>query len=372
MAASYRKKTHSSWLAFRRIRGFGCTAFKRLANSLEDPTEIFSLSSKELANVPGLDKSSRESILRFSEWDEVEEEVNRVLAAGVRIVTFADAEYPERLKTIADPPPFIYLKGHLTQADKMAVAVVGSRSASPYGVRVTQELCHGLTSLGFTVVSGMARGIDGEAHETALEAQGRTLAVLGSGVDVVYPREHEELYDRITQHGAVISELPLGTPPMSHNFPSRNRLISGLSLGVLVVEATEKSGSLITAELALDQGRDVFAVPGQAGASRSRGTHRLIRQGAKLVEDVKDIVEELAPQITSSVSESRQIASPFLPSSANPEAKKIWEMVLEGPLHIDDLIQESGLPIARISEILLDLELQGYLKELPGKRFQAK
>jgi DNA processing protein len=217
----------------------------------------------------------------------------------------------------------------------------------------------------------MARGIDGAAHQASLDAGARTIAVLGSGVDVAYPWEHERLYHQICQSGAVVSELPLGTAPLSYHFPARNRLISGLSLGVVVVEATEKSGSLITAALALEQGREVFAVPGEAGASRSRGTHRLIRQGAKLVESVEDIVEEIAPQLqerSRSVQKNHPVS---LPPDMSIEAKTIFELVLRGTCQIDELIQASTLSAARVSEILLDLEIRGFLKQLPGKIFRT-
>jgi len=221
------------------------------------------------------------------------------------------------------------------------------------------------------VVSGMARGIDGAAHEAALEAGGRTVAVLGSGIDMIYPPEHEDLYQRICGAGAVLSELPMGTPPFSFNFPGRNRLISGLSLGVVVVEATEKSGSLITAGLALEQGREVFAVPGEAGASRSRGTHRLIRQGAKLVERVEDIVEEIAPQLLERAG-AEQLQIPLaLPSDLGTDAKTIFGLIAERALQIDEVIEASRLPAAKVSQILLDLEIRGLLKQLPGKRFIA-
>jgi DNA processing protein len=322
-----------------------------------------------LAEVPGLDSEAVEGLLYFSAWNEVREEIDRISEAGARIVPFNDPNYPLRLRMISDPPPFLYIKGEIRKEDEKAVAVVGSRSASDYGVRITRQLCQGLAALGFTVVSGMARGIDGVSHETALGANGRTIAVLGSGVDVVYPPEHEELYRKMSQHGAIVSELPIGTPPFSYNFPSRNRLISALSLGVVVVEATEKSGSLITAALALEQGREVFAVPGEAGASRSRGTHRLIRQGAKLVENVEDIVEEIAPQILVRGKLAQKALSVSLPSNMGPEAKKIFELILERPLQIDEVIQASGLSPAKVSEVLLDLEIKGLLNQLPGKRF---
>jgi DNA processing protein len=273
---------------------------------------------------------------------------------------------------IADPPPLLYVKGQLCAEDDKAVAVVGSRSASEYGRRVARDLCRGLAALGFTVISGMARGLDGAAHEATLSAGGRTIAVLGSGVDRPYPPEHEKLYHRISESGAVLSEFPMGTGPLAFNFPARNRLISGLSLGVVVVEATEKSGSLITAALALEQGREVFAVPGEVGASRSRGTHRLIRQGAKLVETAADIVEEIAPQLLDRARLPHLCAPRLLPQPARAEARKVFDLLQERPAQIDELIERSGLSSAEVSEILLDLELQGYVRQLAGKRYTTE
>lgn len=359
------------WLALGRVGGLGCVGFKRLVEYYGDPTQAFSASEAELGKIPGLDREAIAGLLRFSQWEEVEEEGRRALAAGAEILPFNAPQYPGRLRTLPDPPPFLYVKGRLGPEDDRAVAVVGSRSASEYGLRITCELAQGLAGMGFTVVSGMARGIDGEAHRSALSAGGRTVAVLGSGVDVVYPPEHEDLYRTLCERGAIVSEQPIGTPPFSYNFPSRNRLISGLSLGVVVVEATEKSGSLITASLALEQGREVFAVPGQAGASRSRGTHRLIRQGAKLVEDVQDIIEEIAPQLARRVRLPEDASQRPVPAGLSGEARKVFELVEVHPLQIDEVIQKSGLSAARVSELLLDLELQGFLKQLPGKRFVA-
>jgi DNA processing protein len=370
--AASEENEYAAWLGFARVQGLGCAGFKKVAEHFADPRKAFSASQKELAQVPGLDKRAIQGLLTFSDWEEVEKELERALEAGVSIVPFTDTIYPARLRLISDPPPFLYAKGELKQEDANAVAVVGSRSASEYGLRMTRDLCQGLVSLGFTVVSGMARGIDGEAHQAALHAGGRTMAVLGSGVDVAYPFEHEELYRGISQNGAVLSELPMGTAPFSYHFPARNRLISGLSLGVVVVQATEKSGSLITAGLALEQGREVFAVPGEAGASRSRGTHQLIRQGAKLVESVEDIVEEIAPQLRE---RSRAVPTRHptsLPSDMGSEAQKIFELVLQGHCQIDELIQVSALSSAKVSEVLLDLEIRGFLRQLPGKIFKPK
>lgn len=363
------QKEYAPWVALGRVKGLGCVGFKKLADYFDNPTQAFSASAAELAEIPGLDREAIEGLRTFSEWAEVEREVRRVLDSDVSILPFTAPEYPFRLRMISDPPPFLYVKGELLPDDDRAVAVVGSRSASEYGLRVTREICRGLATLGFAVVSGMARGIDGEAHGSALSVGGRTLAVLGSGVDVIYPPEHEGLYRDLCARGAIVSELPMETPPFSFNFPSRNRLISGLSLGVVVVEATEKSGSLITAGLALEQGREVFAVPGEAGASRSRGTHRLIRQGAKLVESVQDIVEEIAPQLAGRAGTLRGASERPLPPELSGESRKIYELVLSHPLQIDEVIQKSGFSAAKVSEVLLELEIRGVLKQLPGKRF---
>ena len=366
------RSDYAPWIALSRVKGLGRVTFKKLVAHFGDPAAVFSSTSSELSAIEGLDANVIEGLCDFAEWEEVEKEIRRAEQAGATLIPFSDPNYPPRLRMIADPPPLLYVKGEICADDDRAVAVVGSRSASEYGQRVARNLCRDLASLGFTVVSGMARGLDGAAHEAALSAGGRTLAVLGSGVDRPYPPEHEKLYHRIREKGAVISEFPMGTRPLAFNFPARNRLISGLSLGVVVVEATEKSGSLITAALALEQGREVFAVPGEVGASRSRGTHRLIRQGAKLVESAADIVEEIAPQLLNRGSESRPCAQRMLPQQARAEARKVLALLQEHSAHIDEVIERSGLSPAEVSEILLDLELQGYVRQLAGKRYTAE
>jgi DNA processing protein len=361
---------HALWLALTRIKGLGCISFKKLASHFADPTQALSATAAELSAIEGIDRNVVDGLLAFAQWDEVEQEVQRAGRAGVKIIPFGSGIYPARLRSIADPPPCLYVKGEIRQEDDKAVAVIGTRSASHYGRRVARDLCRGLASLGFTVVSGMARGIDGVAHDAALNSGGRTIAVLGSGVDRAYPPEHQKLYHRISEQGAVISELPLGAPPLAFNFPARNRLISGLSAGVVVVEATEKSGSLITAAVALEQGREVFAVPGEVGSSRSRGGHRLIRQGAKLVENVDDILEEIAPQLVASNRQSAALRT--LPVDAQPETRKIFDLLQERSLHIDEVIEASGFSTSRVSQILLELELQGFLRQLPGHRYSAE
>jgi DNA processing protein len=366
------RHVNAPWLALARVKGLGAVSFKKLTARFLDPTAAFSAAPTELEQVEGLHRDAIDGIVAFADWAEIDEEIERARDAGIAIVPFTNPNYPARLRTIADPPPFLYVKGNILTDDDKAVAIVGSRSASEYGRRVARDLARGLASLGFTVVSGMARGIDGVAHDSALQAGGRTIAVLGSGAERAYPPEHEMLYRRISENGAVVSELPIGTRPMAFNFPARNRLISGLSLGVVVVEATEKSGSLITATLAVEQGREVFAVPGEVGSSRSRGAHRLIRQGAKLVESVDDIIEEIAPQLLDRSGSATQRAPRLLPQNASDAARKIFALLQENSLQVDQVIESTGMSAAQVLETLLDLELQGLLRQSPGKVYRAE
>ena len=362
-----------AWLAFGQVPGLGCVGFRRIAEFFADPADAFFSGRGVLRGVPGLSPAAVGGLLAFSAWDRLADEMRRVREAGARLVRYSDAAYPERLRAIHDPPAVLYVKGSPEAAGHAAVGVVGTRAPSEYGREMTRLLCGGLASAGIAVVSGLARGIDGEAHETALSRGGGTVAVLGSGVDVLYPPEHGDLSRRIEESGAVLSEHPLGTRPLPHHFPARNRIISGLSLGVVVVEATERSGSLITARWALEQGREVFAVPGPAGASRSRGPHRLIREGAKLVENLADIIEEIAPQLAAvpppvAAADPGETASG--PFRVEGPAGAILRDLETGPLQMDDVIHRAGLPPQEVCALLLDLELQGLLKQLPGKRYQ--
>ena len=361
-----------AWLAFGRVPGLGCAGFRHLAEFFADPADAFFGGRGALCDVPGLSRAAARGILAFSAWDSLADEMRRLRDAGAGLVRYCDAAYPERLRAIPDPPPVLYARGTPEAARQAAVGVVGTRAPSRHGRDMTRLLCRGLAAAGIAVVSGMARGIDGEAHETALSGGGGTVAVLGSGVDVPYPPEHRDLCRRIEERGAVLSEYPMGTAPLPRHFPARNRIISGLSLGVVVVEATERSGSLITARWALEQGREVFAVPGPAGASRSRGPHRLIREGAKLVENVADIIEEIAPQLA---------AAPLPVAAADPggtasgpfrvegPAGAIMRDLETGPLQMDDVIHRTGLSPQQVCQVLLELELQGLLRQLPGKRY---
>ncbi|TAL29653.1 MAG: DNA-protecting protein DprA [Phenylobacterium sp.] len=283
----------------------------------------------------------------------------------------ADERYPAWLRAIPSPPAVLYCDGLVEPRDRQAVAIVGARQATPHGLRTTETLARELSGAGFTIVSGLARGIDAAAHRAALDAGGRTIAVLGCGLDVTYPPEHARLREEIAGCGAVLTEFPAGTQPKPAHFPQRNRIISGLSLGVVVVEAAEDSGSLITARRALEQGREVFAVPGSIDAPLSRGPHGLIKQGAKLVEAVDDIVEELLPQLDmAGMPKRRSVLSKAeaLPN-LSPEERLLLDQMDREPLHLDDLTERSHLTSAGVAGILLGLELKDVVRQLPGQRY---
>ena len=276
------------WLALYMIKGVGNATFLSLLNKFGSPDKVFEAKVDELVD-SGIRKDLAYKIVNREFSIDPEKELKKIEKNGVKIITYQDRRYPKPLKEIDYPPVLLYTKGVEIPKDQFFISIVGSRSASHYGLRVAEDMSYKLSKMGIGIVSGMARGIDTAAHKGALKANGYTIAVLGTGIDVIYPPSNKELFRRIEESGTIISEFPMGTPPESKNFPIRNRIISGLSKGVLVVEATRKSGSLITASFALNQGREVFAVPGSIESLRSKGTHFLIKQGAKLVEDVNDI-----------------------------------------------------------------------------------
>lgn len=342
--------------------------YQRLLETFHTPEAVFQASTEALQRVEGMRPKTAEGIARFSDHRGVEQELDRVEQQGLTLVPLNDGRYPRLLKTIYDPPPFLYVKGDLQEKDERGLALVGSRSASSYGKEMTARLARALAEQGFTVVSGLARGIDTAAHQGALRGGGRTIAVLGSGLDVIYPWENAPLAEAIAAQGAVISELPLGTLPEAPHFPARNRIISGLSLGTVIVEASFRSGSLITARLALEQGREVFAVPGNVDSPWSRGANRLIKEGAKLVMSAGDILEELLPQYQTPVREAPRADAAAC--GLSPEGTRLLGLLESNPLHIDALIRQSGLPSAQVSSLLLDLELKGLAQQLSGKMFK--
>jgi DNA processing protein len=362
MAAAAPQAAWRDWLALKAVRGVGPVVYQGLLRAFGTPTAALAASAHAL-ECAGVRREMAHAIRAFADWPAVDAQLERLDRAGAALLTWNDATYPANLRQIHDPPPFLYVRGELQPRDRLAVAVVGSRNVSAYGLRATRELTEGLVRYGVTVVSGLARGTDAAAHWAALRSGGRTIAVMGSGIDVLYPSEHHSLFQAIPRQGAVVTELPMGTKPDAENFPSRNRIISGMALGTLIIEAAEKSGSLITALLATEQGREVFAVPGAIG-ERTRGTHRLLREGAKLTERAEDVVEELAPQLLSR-------PTPPGPVELAPTEASVVESMRHETVHIDDIIARSGLPPATVLQTLLGLELTGVVQQLPGKYFVA-
>lgn len=394
------------WLALRRVHGVGPRTCRLLIDKFGSPEKIFSLSADEIG-AAGVARNAARAIVEFRDFEPLEKELCELPNLGARMIKWTDADYPANLRQIADPPPFLFVRGTASLTDPNCIAIVGARAASDIGRRMAQRLGLELAAKGFTVVSGLARGIDGEAHQGALDAHGTTIAVLGCGVDVIYPPEHRKLAEAIIAGGgALISELPIGSQPLAENFPTRNRILSGLCLGVVIVEAAEKSGSLITARMALEQDRQVFAVPGSPLTGKTRGSNRLLKEGAKLVECVEDVIEELAPQMvrrlpteaparqdrvadvgasavppdTQSVESSRSTVPPT-PTTIVSTSVNSTESVSDSSvtiliyltdterLHVDSIIEASGLNAQTVLRLLLELELEGRVTQHPGKLF---
>jgi len=373
------------WLALRFIENIGSVGFKNLIEVFGSAQAVFNAPESNLARVAQITGKTARKIKKFHEWQAVDKELELVDRHNVSIVTLKDPSYPKALLNIYDPPPLLYIKGNLVKED-INVAVIGSRMASTYGKFMTERLSRELALNGVTVVSGMARGVDSAAHTGAIAGGGRTIAVLGSGIDVIYPPENKKLFEKISANGAVITEFPFNTPPKGPNFPARNRIISGISFGVVIVEANEKSGSLITARLGLEQGKEIFAVPGSIDSPGSKGTHKLLKDGAKLVESVDDILEEILPLAVISKQDRKpgekrreEPEGQSAKSSGRPnidnlrtEEATILKLIGNRPVYIDNIITDSSYQSRKVLSILLSLELNGYIEQLPGKRFIIK
>jgi DNA processing protein len=354
------------WINLSLVPGLGLGGYWRLIDRFHSPAEVLRASRKDLMQVRGI--TERQISGLFSSADNKnhgEKELENLALLGGLALSFEDADYPALLHEITDPPPVLYTLGRSELLCKPGVAVVGSRAATSYGRRVAFNLSRNLAALSVTVISGLALGIDTESHLGALAGQGSTVAILGCGLDVVYPRQNHLLYRQISEHGALVSEYPLGTRPEGFRFPARNRIIAGLSQGVIVVEAAKRSGSLITAQMALDYGRDVFAVPGQVDSSKSEGTHWLLQQGAKLVQRVEDIVVELDLPC-SPENQIQKASTPEKHIDIEPDALALLAFIEPYPLMRETLFAKSGLSPARMSELLLLLELDGLIEMLPG------
>jgi DNA processing protein len=369
-----------NWLKLLRADGVGPVTFAKMIKFFGSAERVLGASVSELAKIDGIGYKTAERIASSREKFDVGAELELARKLGVWLVNLADERYPPVLKRIYDPPPVLYVKGSLDRQDNLAMSIVGSRHCSLYGQEQASRFAHFLGSAGFTICSGMARGIDTAAHQGALSAGGRTIAVQGCGLARVFPPENKKLFEMIAESGACLSELPLQAEPLAVNFPPRNRIIAGLSLGTIVVEAAPRSGALITAKAALDYDREVMAVPGKIDSPLSRGAHQLIKQGARLIESVEDIMEalgQIGEQLQEHVSNSAEEAATKAEKSLfdagqlklSDAEKKIHDYLTKEPTHIEQIIAETNLTAGVVNATLISLRLKGLIKQYPGSLF---
>ena len=352
------------------VDGIGPARMKVLLSAFGSAEKVWGTEEKKFREI-GLSGAIVSEIRKKRATVEPKNHLAALAKLGIRVLVIEDEEYPELLKKIDDSPQVLFVRGHFDASDARAIAVVGTRKPTPYGREVTERLVEQLVALGFTIVSGLARGIDGIAHRTALASGGRTIGVLAGGVDRVYPPEHVGLAEDISKHGAVVSEFAPGKLPIPGNFPARNRVISGLALGVLVTEGAAKSGSKITATWAAEQGREGFAVPGPITSHLSQAPADLIKLGAKVVTDVSDILEELRVQVAPvRAGEVREVEIPL--ENLGADERKVWEALADGSLQADDLVRKVGMETSAVSAILTMLELRGLVKHLGGMVYCRK
>ncbi|HAL44476.1 MAG: DNA protecting protein DprA [Planctomycetes bacterium GWF2_42_9] len=366
-----------------RSEGVGSVIFGRLLAFFGSIDAILGASAASLARVEGVGEKTAEKIFRSRNDFDVEKELELADKFGVCILDLTDERYPAALKKIYDPPPVIYIKGDVRPSDGLAVAIVGSRRCSTYGTEQAQRFAHLLAAAGFTIVSGMARGIDSAAHLGALSAGGRTLAVQGCGLSHIFPPENKSLFDKISQSGACISELPMEYEPLPENFPPRNRIIAGLSLATIVIEAMPRSGALLTAKAALENNREVMAIPGRIDSPLSRGPHGLIKQGAKLVESVEDVIDALeflqkdfAQHVENSskkeIEKTQKLLFDTSKLNLSKEEQKILDCLDGEEVHIEELIAKSELPAGKVNATLISMRLKGIVKQFPGNYFAKR
>lgn len=364
------------WAFLSLIPGVGSVRVKRLLECYGTPERIYHLREEELRAIPTFGDKVVQGFIRTRDEVDLDRFLQQCKEAEICLLCPEDSEFPANLLNIYDLPPIIYYRGRLKKEDMHSIAIVGSRRMTSYGQRVTRKLVTDLVRNRFTIVSGMALGVDGIAHETALEVGGRTIAVLGSGVDVVYPREHKGLYEAIQRAGAVVSTFPPGAQPEKGNFPARNRIISGWAYGTVVIEAGERSGALITAGQALEQNREVFAVPGSIFSSMSAGTHALIQKGAKLTTSVDDILTELAAVIEKESDPTEYVQMKLgIPHTIGEKShfsdyqQKIISLLETGEMGLEELLGEVGVSVSEMNTLLFELELAGLIRQLPGLKF---
>ena len=348
------------WISLSQVHGLGSQTFCQLLRAFGTPASIYAASYKQLAEIVS-DKIAA-AISQGVNQDTLAESLRWLSLSNNHLVTLADKNYPKALLEITDPPTLLYAKGNLALLNQISIAIVGSRNASVQGEKNAEAFAHDLCGYGLCIVSGLALGIDGAAHRGALRANGATIAVVGTGLDIVYPAKHRDLAHQIVERGLIVSEFPLGTPSKPQNFPKRNRIISGLSAGCLVVEANLQSGSQITARLAAEQGREVFSIPGSIHSPMSKGCHQLIKQGAKLVDCIQDIVEEL--NLKNFTSNTAQVSGDS--DTSNP----LLDLMGYEPISLENLVHLSGLTVSEVSSMLMLLELEGSVTSLAGSQYQ--
>ncbi|MCG2747805.1 MAG: DNA-processing protein DprA [Desulfobulbaceae bacterium] len=361
------------WLALSLTPGLGIRSWNKLLAVFDGPQQVLETDQSRIRKlVPGIRANIIAGINKEVLRAAAEKELERTAGLGIEIITREQEAYPEFLRNIHDQPILLYVKGNASLLQSACIGVVGARAASVYGQRIAEDLAKRLCQRGLTVVSGLALGIDTAAHKGALQASGATLAVLGCGLDVVYPRQNRSLYEEIACRGALVSEYRLGALPEAFRFPARNRIISGLSLGVVVVEAARKSGSLITADYALEQGREVFAVPGRIDSCKSEGTHRLLQAGAKLVHTVDDILEEFSFLVGVHNASSLSCQQDRENAALTEEEKGLFAYLDVYPQTIDEITRQSRMTVQKVNELLLMLELKGFVESLPGNQYQKR
>lgn len=358
------------WLALKYVPGVGNGLYKNLLDRFETPEKVLSISRQALLSVEGVSAGIADAIRAGAPPLSVNTELARIREFGCRIVPLNHEQYPPLLREVPDPPPFLYVLGSLEGCGQ-SIAMVGARAATSYGRAMAGRLAAELAECGLTVVSGMARGIDTASHKGALAKGGRTVAVLGCGLSVVYPPENRALYERLAHDGAVISEFPLAEAPNAYNFPRRNRIIAGMSLGTVVVEAAVKSGSLITARLAGEQGREVFAVPGNINSKTSQGAHNLLKQGAKLVASAADVIEEFPYLFLKSEKNRGKDQHDKPGADLTGEEARVFDMLEPYPVHIDELSRKLNMAVSQLSAILVNLEVKGLVARSPGMYFST-
>lgn len=370
-----REEILRDWIALSFVIGVGSRTAAVLIDQFRSPAAVFEASTHSL-ELAGLRQDTIDAIKSTEPREKAQREIDELACLGGEALILADDRYPVLLRETYDPPIVIYCLGNMASAfSQPAIAIVGSRRCSTYGRNVAEKLSREIAERGITIVSGLARGIDSAAHRGALEGGGLTVGVMGTGLDAVYPRENRKLAARIAEHGALLTEFPLATPPASQNFPFRNRVISGVTLGVMVVEGAERSGSLITARLAYEQGRDVFAVPGNVTSSKSFGPNYLIKDGAKLVQTWRDVIEELPTDMKAAILSVERGEQPAKQASVeavelSDHERKVLKMLnADDPVHIDLLIRKAGLGSGELMGALLKLEMQDRIRQLPGKCF---